>query len=351
MRRIVYVAKLELDKSQGVNNKISNQVASWRKICPELDIFQLIIHPKRIIAKDPIEGSIYIFERGFFQKYIFNLSLFKEMRRLSADLVYFRFSTFPIINTIHLLSCKIVLELNTRFEFELLHYKNAIKRFLLKLYYKFIIEFSDGQVAVTPECIVEDGPASIVIGNSISVVDYKSFVKDDIRKTSMELVFIGSPDCAWHGVDRIIEIAKDLVNYKFNIIGYSKEDLKSFGLDQIPSNVQVHGFLTSNEYLKIFARCFAAIGSLAMERNRMFFSSSLKNREYLVHGLPVVVQGVDIDLLNLDFVFFLKTKFDSNDFKFAIEHLRLAVPKTYQLMRSIDSDVLERQRLNFLINM
>ncbi len=350
MRRIVYIAKLELDKSLGVNNKISNQVASWRKICPELDIFQIIIHPKRIISKDPIEGSIYIFERGFFQKYIFNLYLFKEMRRLSADLVYFRFSTFPIINIIQLLSHKIVLELNTRFEFELLHYKNKLKRFLLRLYYKFIIGFSDGQVAVTPECIVKDGPASIVIGNSISAIDNKSCVTDDIRKTSMELVFIGSPDCAWHGVDRIVEIAKDLVNYRFNIIGYSKEDMKSFGFGQIPLNVHVHGFLTSNEYLKIFARCFVAIGSLAMERNRMFFSSSLKNREYLVHGLPVVVQGVDIDLLNLNSVFFLKTKFDSNDFKFAIEHLRLASPKSYQLMRSIDSDVLERQRLNFLLN-
>jgi glycosyltransferase involved in cell wall biosynthesis len=350
MRRIVYVAKLEVDKSQGIKKKIFNQVESWRKLCPELDVYLLIIYPKIAIIKDSIAGSICIYETSFWQKYIFNPFLYREMRRLSADLVYFRFSNFPIINLIHLLSFRVVLELNTRFEFEVLHYKNTMKRLLLKLYYKFIFKFSVGQAAVTPECIVQGGPASIVIGNSISVDDYKPCVEHDIRKTSMELVFIGSPDCAWHGVDRIFEIAKDLANYKFNIIGYSKEDMESIGLNQIPSNVQVHGFLIYDEYLEIFTRCFAAIGSLAMERNRMFFSSSLKNREYLVHGLPVVVQGVDTDLLNLDSVYFLGTKFDSNDFKFAIEHLRFSAPKSNQLMRSIDSDVLERQRLNFLLN-
>lgn len=347
MTVVVYLAKLDYTNSLGVQAKIVDQMQSWEALSPHSKFALLIVHSGESLSQILADSAHSVIENSLFARYIFNVNLFFALRALSPDLIYLRFSSFPFLNIIHILLYRVVVELNTRFEYEALRYKNFMKRILLRFYYFFLVYFCDGVVGVTPDCIPSYSRRSIVIGNAISVLR-SGRSKLDVDRASRELVFIGSPNCGWHGVDKIINIAERLDGYFFHIIGYTEDDLKVLGVGCVPCNVHAHGFLEYEQYVEIFQRCFVAIGSLAMERNKMFFSSSLKNREYLVHGLPVVIQGVDVDLLNFGSVYFLRESFTIDEFESAIETVRNKIPSYERLLRTIDSSNVEVNRLRFL---
>ena len=87
-----------------------------------------------------------------------------------------------------------------------------------------------------------------------------------------------------------------------DIVGY--DSLQEF--EPLPSNLTLHGYLSSDEYLKVLARADVAISSLALHRIQLDEASTLKSRECLALGLPLVVAYVDTDLDEAGFDFLLK---------------------------------------------
>jgi hypothetical protein len=100
-------------------------------------------------------------------------------------------------------------------------------------------------------------------------------------------VFAGSPAMAWHGVDRLLELARELPQVDFDLVGPEPGD--------VSDNVTVHGTLAGEAYWSVLGRADVAVGSLAMERAGLGEGSPLKVREYLLAGIPTAIGYDDTD--------------------------------------------------------
>ncbi|OQX62455.1 MAG: hypothetical protein B5M51_06135 [Anaerolinea sp. 4484_236] len=135
-----------------------------------------------------------------------------------------------------------------------------------------------------------------------------------------------------------------------DIIGYGELPNKQ----PLPGNVILHGYLKSEDYLKIFAIADVAVSSLAPHRKGMDEASSLKSREYLAYGLPTILAYKDTDLDSLDVDFLLKIPNREDNI---LTHGKLIRDFAYRMRGKrvdreviapyIDSKEKERQRLVF----
>jgi glycosyltransferase involved in cell wall biosynthesis len=116
------------------------------------------------------------------------------------------------------------------------------------------------------------------------------------------LVFIGTPGYSWHGVDKLVELARRFPDLQVEIVGYS--NLPEF--KPLPANLSLHGYLNADSYRKVMAGCDLAISTLALYRKGMEEACPLKTRECLAYGLPMVLPYKDTDLDDLDCDFLLK---------------------------------------------
>lgn len=108
---------------------------------------------------------------------------------------------------------------------------------------------------------------------------------------AVQLVFIGSPGQAWHGVDAIAELAEARPQWSFDLIGVDASELPA----PAPANMTFHGRLARKDYQPLLERADLAIGTLALYRKQMKEASPLKVREYLANGLPVITAYTETD--------------------------------------------------------
>lgn len=113
----------------------------------------------------------------------------------------------------------------------------------------------------------------------------------------------------WHGIDRFILALKNYEgnNVHFHIVGGENNislSLKKMVQDyNLIKKVTFHGQKSGEELQKIYAMCHIGVGSLGRHRSNVYHLNSLKNREYLAKGIPIIYSEFDNDLDNLDFVF------------------------------------------------
>lgn len=347
---ILYIAKINPETSAGVLNKINDQVTSWNSIGNNIRVRLIFLIPyNKGHGSIPIENII--FERNFFQKFFFNKKLYKTVCENDPDSIYIRFSTLPLLNLLILGFHRPIFELNTKFEEELKHFKGVWKKAFLRCYYNLVRMVASAFVSVTPECLPSDNKKhSLVLGNSfnLSKVNLDAVPKIAPSAGRLEAVFMGSPGCPWHGVDKLVQMAFHLPDVFFHIVGYQESDVKLTPAFETPENVHFHGYCNRTSYEPIIKRCSVAIGSLAMERNNMQFSSSLKNREYLAYGLPLLLQGRDLSLTGLSFVQELPMNFDLETFRRALGCAALSQVDREAIFLRIDASIVERLRLDFI---
>jgi glycosyltransferase involved in cell wall biosynthesis len=177
----------------------------------------------------------------------------------------------------------------------------------------------------------------------ITILDFSA------KANEFELIFLGQDGQPWHGIEQIIELARDLPEFKFHIVGVSR-----------PVNVELqnllfYGHLTEVEYLPIARKCCVAIGTLNLKAKKMKEGSSLKLREYLALGLPVVIRYSDSDFMELrDFILQIP------DNEEPITHFSKAVDEftrywhgrrvSRDLIAHVDMNIKERARLTFLFS-
>lgn len=110
----------------------------------------------------------------------------------------------------------------------------------------------------------------------------------------------------WHGYDRLIEgmgkyyreggkesIVFHLVGDGIPVIEYKKL-VEEYNLED---HVIFYGVKQGAELDEIYDRCDIAIETLGRHRGNVFFSSSLKSKEYMAKGLPFVTE-CEMDLMN-----------------------------------------------------
>ncbi len=164
------------------------------------------------------------------------------------------------------------------------------------------------------------------------------------------LVFIGNPGYLWHGVDKLVDLARQCSDIHIDIVGY--DTLSPF--EPLPDNLTLHGYLSMQQYQRVLADADVAISSLALHRVQLEEASPLKSRECLAFGLPLVVAYADTDLdeTNCDFLLKIPNKEDNiqthsqsiRDFAYRMRGRR--ADRDF-LKKHIDADQKEAIRLSF----
>ncbi|EOS25695.1 hypothetical protein C806_01822 [Lachnospiraceae bacterium 3-1] len=108
----------------------------------------------------------------------------------------------------------------------------------------------------------------------------------------------------WHGYERLIE---GLYEYYKNggqrkvvlhfvgdgqVVDDYKKKIMEYGLD---NNARFYGFLDNSEIMSVYNKCNLSVDALAGYRKDVYLSCSLKTREYLAVGLPIVT-GIRLDI-------------------------------------------------------
>lgn len=157
-----------------------------------------------------------------------------------------------------------------------------------------------------------------VISNGYSVEKHER----RILKKSNELRFlmlIGSY-AEWHGLDIMINALKSLNdninNFYLHVVGKVPEGVQSFAENELKENVVFHGQLSFNERLSVAQKCHIGIGALGLKRLGISIGSSLKVREYLANGMPVIisVDDEDVDQAAISQKLCLKVEIENDSF-------------------------------------
>jgi glycosyltransferase involved in cell wall biosynthesis len=121
--------------------------------------------------------------------------------------------------------------------------------------------------------------------------------------------------CFYHGYDRVIEglkkynqSAANTPKVYFTLVGDGpvlndyKKLIKEY---QLENYITLTGKKDFQELAPFYAQADIGIDSLARHRSGVRYNSSLKGKEYLANGLPIV-SGVQTDLDDLDFEYYFR---------------------------------------------
>lgn len=300
--RIAYFTEWSPYVMSGVLKKMIGQIRAWRELGHEAQLFTLSPHRDAPTAGDFAEfgeniGAIaqnwldrYRFARlGFFNKIASAPMVEKRLREYSPDLVYFRQQGlwYPGLGGI-LSTAPSVLEVNTIESAEAPRWGR-----LFALAYGLTGEqafrLTDAQVCVTDEIArhyAHFGKPAVVIANSL---DEPPRALPPAANATPAFVFVGSATVGqggWHGVDKIVALAHALPESAFNIVGFHAADM---GEADVPVNMKFHGPLHGEALIDAYRQSDVAISTLALHRLGMAEACPLKTREYLMHGLPVIL--------------------------------------------------------------
>lgn len=348
--KIAYFLSHDIKRNDGVTLKINTQVKEWENLGHTVKVFcQLPIKGDSLL--DAVQYSVghsYIRSR-----LICNVELVKDIEEFQPDVIYFRYDTFSMTVRKLLKKFKVVTEINTNDVSEFLGLaksekstKSVIRFFAYVLLRGMIFRNVKGIVSVTKELSISNNikrfnKPSIAVSNSINTSVFNTI--KNVNYTNNGVFFIGTPNQPWHGVDFIIQLAYKLPQYDFHIVGLEGDSR---------DNIHYYGYVKRDDYQEIIKRCCICIGSLAMYRNNMNESNSLKVREYIAGGFPIILGCQDsayIDLVQPSWMKIIDTRLelDIEDISSFIEQFRdYIIPDSDKW--PISSEYNEGKRLDFI---
>lgn len=212
-----------------------------------------------------------------------------------VDVIYSRFDLFLPSLAVRTRSTPLVLEVNSNLHQELARVRSAsaIYRratFGLTKSVAAGITFVSNELCASRDFADYRG-ARTVIANGIDLASVAPAARPEAVLGRPRAAFIGSPNQPWHGVDKIVWLARQRPSWTFDIIG---EEAPS---TSVPDNVTFHGVLRRDAYTSLLQAADVAFGTLALHRKGMHEASPLKVREYLALGVPTIIgyQDTDID--------------------------------------------------------
>lgn len=300
--KILYILshKIYDNNSSGVVNKVISQGKVWEQLGHEVSILSLfdfnLYNSSLEIKRKFLKSSIPIkntFLSKFSRLLIRPFRLKEVLAQLDYDIIYSRALLFSPGLILAFKNEIVVVELNSLDIREYRHHSKALYLYNL-MTRNFFYRLANGFVAVTEE--IKDyyspfGKKTLVLGNGI---DFE-MVQGDTHKPAPfgvdsqkpAVCFVGSSGCLWHGVDLILEIAKQLPEVNFYFIGIE---------GQGHQNVKYLGQFSHEELLGAIPSFDVGFCSLGYFQNKMKDACTLKSRLYLASGVPIVYAYNDPDL-------------------------------------------------------
>lgn len=300
--RIAYLTEWSPYESSGVLKKLVGQVRAWRELGCEARLFALA--PSRpgpaaggFADVGEVHGAIgqAALDRrpglrlGYFNKIATVPRLLRALRVYRPDILYYRQQGpwYPGIGRL-LGVAPAVVEINTIEGAEAGRW-GALHALAHRLTGGRVLARADALVCVTEEIArhyASPGKPWAVIANSL---DQAPRALPPTDNAAPAFVFVGSATVgrdSWHGVDKIVSLARQLPDCAFHVAGMQAADI---GETAPPPNLRFHGPLHGEALEQLYRRSDVAISTLALHRMDMEEACPLKTREYLLNGLPVIL--------------------------------------------------------------
>lgn len=354
--RIAYLVHGVDGRGSGVRAKILSQAETWAELRPELRIGLFVRSEAGSEAEwigQPHVERVRASRAGIAGRLVQREMLSLEVARWRPDLIYLRQSTVSPSVALLAASFPTIVELNT-LDLAELRIRSRGRYHFARATRGLVLRRARGLVAVTNE-IAEHGSVRglhrpiVTIPNGIDMTVYPPLAAPANRDP--RLVFLGAPRLAWHGLDKISELARLCPSWHFDVIGPQREELSGH-----PPNVTVHGLLAPREYEPVLARADVALGPLALHRKRMNEASPLKVGEYLARGIPTIIGYADTRFPD-GAPFLLQVPNSENNVAASLDRIRAFVSGWMgrrvdrKAIASIDSRRTESDRLRFMLRL
>ncbi len=349
-RSVIYFAVLLDGPNSGASKKVLDQADTWREKGINTTIY-VVANKDHLQEWKVIDGVVVACEKSGLRKLQLRWSILKEIAGLKPDVLYVR-DGFPFLFPRGSKGITRVIEVQTLL-YEEIFARNVLRGlqsllldfFYLPAFSKYI--FVSNEIASSKRFKRYAKMRNFrVISNGIKLDRYPE-LKPPALQGPIECIFLGQNGQPWHGIDQILQLARVIPNFIFNIVGVTDKFL------DVPSNVVFHGFLTPTEYLPIAEKCVLGIGTLNLAAKKMSEGSSLKVREYLALGLPVVLRHRDTDFINPpEYILELPdnqepiTNYKNEIVTFATKWSDRRVPRAS--IKNIEMKLKESERLEFI---
>jgi glycosyltransferase involved in cell wall biosynthesis len=352
--RLAYLAHGIEGAGSGVRAKILSQIATWARLRPDIE-FGLFVRCEAGSEADwrgqPNVVSVRSSRRGIVGRLVQRELLSLDLARWRPNVVYFRQSTVSPSIVVLARAMPTVVELNT---LDLAEYRlrSKLRYVFAILTRRLLLSQATGIVAVADEVAQHSSVARFrkpmaTIPNSIRLEDVD--LLPPTNNDQPRLVFIGAPDLAWNGIDKIERLATLFPTWRFDLVGPSGRELAA----RLP-NVHAHGRLEPAEYRSLLAHADVGLGPLALHRKDMSEASPLKVGEYLASGLPVILGHPDTRFpRGADFL--LEIPNDEANVESSLERIAAFVDswRGRRVDRAqighIDAGLIEERRLRFIL--
>lgn len=355
--RIAYVI-MHVEKSNmlgGVGRKIEFQTSQWRQAGHEVRPFILMpehhgenIHTYQAYTRLPLVRDL---TRMVSRSYALS-QLIDNVKEYQPDIIYLRCGRY--VFPFHSLAkvAPIILEINTkdideyRVRGGYFYWSHLFSRRMLFGNVSGFVAVSH-EIAKAPVNSVYRKP-TCVISNGIDLEKYAPLPAP--KNDGPVVTMVASPGMAWHGVDKLISLAESCPDLKFNLVGYSHGNIRQ----SVPPNLNLPGFLQQAEVKAVLASTDVACSTLALHRNNMEEASTLKVREALAFGIPLILAYRDTDLEGLEVDWLLRLPNIPGNVsenvdtikKFAYRMMGKRVERSL-IMSRIDQRAKEQERLAF----
>lgn len=323
-KKLLYLLNDPIFYGKGVTKKIQSQLNALSNICRKVYFSHLSEDGKHRIVIDKILPSPKILTIvPYFQRYYFK-SLLKFIIDHEVNILYVRYTHFSSPGFIKLLkkldekNIEIILEFPTfpyDDEYKTLPIKSNIKllidkcfRYRLKKYVKKAVTFTDASEIF--------GIPTLKISNAVSMarIDYAcNHISENKKRESDEIKFIVVASMEhWHGYDRLLVglsnyiTNTDNVKIHIDLIGEGREldKLKDLAYKlAINDNITFHGHKEGDSLNNLLLSADIGIDSLGRHRAGNNQNNSLKSKEYLAFGLPIIKSHIDPSIDNCSFYF------------------------------------------------
>ncbi|QBY03130.1 hypothetical protein E2K93_01540 [Thalassotalea sp. HSM 43] len=308
-----------LSKSSGISNKIIEQNKCLAKFNKNHSFSHLekcddryyhIVNGQKIqkLSSNSIARKLQI-EYRF--KYVYNL-----IKENDIDLLYIRYihqcnlSFLFFLKRANDLGCKVILEVPT-FPYDderSISFFNGLRNFANSLFIvqerftrKFLYKYVDKVVTFSNDKYIFNIP-TVRISNAVSrSLSYKKTNKN------LDFNFVGVASLeSWHGYDRLIrsiatyylQSTKENKVY-FHIVGDGQcfDDytalVKQLNLEKY---VKFYGRLDGELLTNVILQSTVGVDSLGRHRSKLEYNNSLKSKEYLMRGLPLIKSHKDYSI-------------------------------------------------------
>ncbi|MBA3604181.1 MAG: hypothetical protein H0W50_11225 [Parachlamydiaceae bacterium] len=189
-----------------------------------------------------------------------------------------------------------------------------------------------------------------IVGNGIDFSKIKFHSRIFSRGDVLTIVMLNTSNVSWHGVDLILESFRKANTDKFHLILIGRFSEKDISLAQSYPHITYRGFLAPDEINEVMGSVHIGLGAVALFRKKLHEASTLKVREYLASGLPLILGHVDSDVDNNSFIASCRFKIDmlSNSiswekiYDWAVEVYR--TPNINQKIRDTASEIVGFER-------